>query len=222
MSRESAQILREAIGEAVTLSAWIKEKRPKRFTGVLRHKVAVALASLAIQHREAAVLLFMSEQPASAFALSRSVYEATFRARWMYLCATDKQCEDALRTGKPPSFEKTVIRGLQKLDPAASTAISKTKSSAWGGLSDFSHGGIQTIGRWISTGDVGPSYSDSDILKMIGFLDLHALLSSILIAEIGTLPVDEQNQKLKANVDSYARRSHMMRVLKSLPGTRPD
>lgn len=179
---ETSDAVNAAIDSSVELSEWITNNHPRSFTDAGNNKLAVAFFSIAIEHREAILCLLRHGARTSAFALARSVYEAGIKGSWAQYCATQEEHDRAFTTGVLPSLD-TMIRTLGKVK-AMRNVFSRSKQIAWNGLSDYAHGGMKQVIRWIGAEGVAPQHSDIEVQELMYFLDMHCLLACIGIVSI--------------------------------------
>lgn len=179
---ETSDEINAAIDRSLEISAWIKDNHPGSFTDTGSNKLAVAFFSIALEHREAILCLLRHGARTSAFALARSVFEAGIKGSWAQHCATDEEYDRAFRTGVLPTFD-TMVRKLSKIK-ATNSVFSRSKQLAWDALSDYAHGGMKQVVRWIGADGVSPQHNDIEVQELMRFLDMHCLLACIGIVSI--------------------------------------
>jgi hypothetical protein len=154
--------------------------------------------AMAIDHREAILLLVSAGARSSAYALLRSVYEACFRGLWTRYVASDAQLEQ-LRRGQLPSFE-SVVRALSKVpNPLSKRVFGGSKRLAWDAFCDYSHGGARQMRRFVSEDGIGPSHPDHELPGFLNLLDFLGAASHDGIldaASEGKAPPEALMQKL--------------------------
>lgn len=198
-----------AILESAKISDFMQEHQSTTFVETGRLHVAVALLSIALEHREAILLLARHSAWTSASALLRSEYEALIRGIHAHVCLTDEQLERIVRHGASPTLE-TVTAQLKELNPE-DDPFSACKRELWGLLSDYSHGGARQLSKWIGPENIEPTHSDDEILHLLWMINLFGLLASLQICEISGKNTAEYvalaGQHLDAERERQQRRS---------------
>jgi len=168
----------EALERSVRISDKLFENHPGLCDANSRADHATRLFGLALDHREAIILLVNVGARSSAYALVRSVYEACFRGLWVRYVATDQQLT-TMQQGISPKFE-SIVKQLSRIPGAAASEVfGKSKALAWDAFCDYSHGGARQLQRWQSGNDIGPSHPDHEIPGLLLLLDHLALAASI-------------------------------------------
>lgn len=144
---ETSPAVNATIDRSLDLSQWISDNHPATFTSDGKNRLAVAFFSIALDHREAILCLLRHGARTSAFALARSVYEAGVKGSWAQYCVTEEIHHHAFQTGILPTFEN-MVRQLGKVQ-ATNGVFARSKQLAWEPLSDFAHGGMKQVTRWI-------------------------------------------------------------------------
>lgn len=125
---------------------------------------------MAIDHREAILLLIAAGARSSAYALLRSVYEACFRGLWTRYVASEVQLQQLAR-GQLPTFD-TVVKTLSKVsNPLSKRVFGGSKRLAWEAFCDYSHGGARQLKRFVSEEGIGPSHPDHELPGFLNLLD---------------------------------------------------
>jgi len=126
-----------------------------------------AFMSLAMSHHEA--ILFLSEHKrfaSSAFALFRSLIEATYRGLFVAYLATPEQVTKIKDGGKPyPEFNTLTA----KLDELFKTDMfSQYGGEAWKTLNGLTHGGVEQLSNRVSAdAGFGSHFDDADVASML-------------------------------------------------------
>lgn len=168
----------ERVGRSRALSEWIRECHP----GSLKSKdsvLEVTLFSIALDHREAILLLLQAGARTSAFALARSLYEAFVRGAWAQHCATSEDRDRAYSTGVMPGLDK-MVRDLGKVGGEFFRA---SKDAMYGPLSDYTHTGMRQVVRWTGAEGIAPRHSDIETIELIDCVDVYAVLASMCLAK---------------------------------------
>jgi hypothetical protein len=125
-----APVVAKALEKSVRLSDTVCKGIDYECTFETRADHAIRYFALAIDHREAILLLITVGARSSAYALLRSVYEGCFRGLWTRYVASHLQL-DQMKRGHIASFE-SVVRGLSRLPvPLARRVFGGSKRLAW-------------------------------------------------------------------------------------------
>ena len=108
-----------------------------------RVQAAVATFCIVRDHHLAIAMLLESGLYASAFALTRPMYEATVKGVWLAHCATEERAESYAGGRELPDVKDLVEQILNSPVPAlVSDHLKKVKSRYWKPLSSFTHAGL--------------------------------------------------------------------------------
>ena len=171
----------KALNQSTSLSNFIQEHQPT--SGIEssgRVHVAVALFSIALHHREAALLLATVDAWPSVHALQRSIWEAFVRGYHAVYCLSEEQHNRMVQHRASPTME-TVVKELRELG-GHHRAFSESKSLLWESMSDYTHGGARQIARWLRTDTIEPQFTDEEKIDCLWLGDLHGLYASTLHA----------------------------------------
>lgn len=164
------------------VSDFIQEHQPTSFVETGRKHLAVALFSIALSHREAVLLLANFGAWASAFALQRSIWEAYMRGYHVQHCLSDEQ-HGRMQLHKASPTMETVAKELEGLGPEYAP-FGAMKRLIWEPLSDYSHGGVRQVSRWLRGGTIEPNYSDDEVIECLWFANMFGLYASVQICLI--------------------------------------
>ncbi|RYH37537.1 MAG: hypothetical protein EON54_19210 [Alcaligenaceae bacterium] len=179
---EHSQIVQDAIERSLQLSNWIVERHPARFEHGDGNTLAIAFYAIALEHREAIVLLIGHGARTSAFALARSMYEANLKGSWARYCASEETLIRAFDQGILPGFD-IMVRQLGKV-PGSENVFRRSKDMAWSGLSDFAHGGMKQVIRWVGEEGIAPRHTDVEVCELLALMNSYALISAAGIVDL--------------------------------------
>jgi hypothetical protein len=172
-------ILQTAFERSAQLSDWLQQVLHEQ--GTLdkgsRNAVSLAFVSLALDHREAFLLLVHEGARATAMAVTRPVLEGYIRALWAYELATDEELAQFMKGRLDPSLERTFQR-LRK-SSAPSLEVFEILRKHYRTLSDYAHGGGRQVSRWLHATDIEPRYSDEQMAEALHFVDVIGVLASM-------------------------------------------
>lgn len=174
-----------AADAAVQLSEALYKIHPSRFDATERADLAVRHLSMAIEHREAMILLVRHSANTSAFALLRPCYEALMRGMWAQFAASDADIHRAMVKGIAPSFD-TVTKQLSKQRDFKPFAA--VKKDVWSIFSDYAHGGPRQLARWGAPGSVEPTHSEEEIVSVMLLADVYGYHACITLHHIASSP----------------------------------
>jgi len=141
-----------------------------------RRMIALALAALCLEHRAAFLLLVKHGANAAAMTLTRAILEAHIRTLWAHEVATDEQIERFFAGQYDPKVEST-LQALKRKGPehCALFEILRTHHAT---LSDYAHGGPRHVSRWIQQGEIGPKYSEGQMIEALQLVDIIGVMSA--------------------------------------------
>lgn len=176
----------EALDAAMERSEFVSAeiRRTAGTSGILdgRDKLAMAYLSLAIEHREAVMLLVHHGAASSATALSRSLLEAFVAGAWIKYTPDVDRLEKIYSLRQPiPSFE-TMANKLRRIHPLGEWFEAfKSHYSTWG---SYTHGHKLMITRWIRTDSIEPRYRTGQLVELLRHSDIIGILAAAHREEI--------------------------------------
>jgi hypothetical protein len=173
-----------------------------------RSYLAMAYLNLALEHREALLLLVQQGAYASATALQRSLLEAAVTGVWIDSCATDEQVNGIFRLKFFPSnFDKMArkLRATHQLGEWFEVFRNHYKI-----FNDYTHGHNRQISRWLSSGSAGPRYNVGQMIETLHHSDLVGLVAAVQREKILDRPLGQ----LWALIETVLDRS---RIAKNMP-----
>lgn len=201
---ENSAALNRAIVTSVGLTAWLIQHQPANFKFTARNRIAGVFFALAMEHREAAMLLAQNGARSSCFALVRPVFEAYMRGEWAVACATDEELNRFVDGKYDPKLD-TIVKKLGQLPHFADGIFDTIRSSGWESLCDYAHGGIRQVSRWITADGIAPQHTDEEVMEVLHFNNLYGLLACVGIAGIAGLEGDIYLQKADELKIAYQR-----------------
>ncbi|MCR6699702.1 MAG: hypothetical protein NVV68_00350 [Dokdonella sp.] len=159
-----------------------------------RHRLGLAATDLLHEHARS-VLFLLTATPGgqsmvgSALALLRPMFEALVRS-WLILYSSSEQelkrhlSGDAL-AGHMRDWVARVERvGGLNHDGFMSIVLDRDRG-LWHMLNGFTHGGAEQLVRRIGPENIGPQYSEDDVVLALLFAAELSLISSVVALEIG-------------------------------------
>jgi hypothetical protein len=179
--------LEEAINRSATLSDSIHEILGTTASVTTRERLALAYFSLSMEHREAILLLVSIGASASATALHRPMLEALIAGAWIDACATDKEVDAMATLKRSPSKVVTMVTQLRKAHPLGDWF--RVLYEHYGVAGDYAHGHLRQLSRWLGKGEVGPRYSDGQMIELLWNAGTVGLLAAALRENLMGRPI---------------------------------
>jgi hypothetical protein len=177
--------LSHALDEAVDLSDWIDEHHPGQIGLTRAAKIAGPCFSIVLTHRAAIMLLLRFYCATSAFALLRSVYESLCRGLWAEKFLNTPEGAKHFKDVKGDLKIESVVKALDK--GTGEKVYSMQKQALYSALSDYAHGGLRQIRRWISQEEIAPQHTDEEVLEVLWLTNVFALDALAGIARMSEL-----------------------------------
>jgi hypothetical protein len=176
--KQHSASLESAIHRSAHLSDAIHEILGTTATVDARGRLALAYFSLSLEHREAILLLVDVGACASATALHRPMLEAIIAGAWIEACATDKEVEETATFKRAPSKVVKMVKQLRAIHPLGDWF--RVLYEHYGIVGDYAHGHLRQLSRWLGRDEVGPRYSDDQMVELLWNADIVGLLASSL------------------------------------------
>ncbi|NHQ93320.1 DUF6988 family protein [Janthinobacterium lividum] len=171
-----------------------------------RSYVALAYLNMALDHREAILLLVGVGAFSSATALQRPLLEAAITGLWVESCATDTQVEEIRRIERPPpKFDVAARKLIQSHDFGKWIEIFRGHYKIF---NDYTHGNERQLSRWLRSGTAGPCYDIRQMIETLHHTDLVGLLAAVQREKILDRPV----LNLSALMESVLERSRLAQM----------
>lgn len=197
------ELVQRALAFSKEVGDVMERHHPESTPSTPQASVAAAMFMLALDHRDAILLLIMHGVRSSAATLVRPAHEAYCRGFWALRVATDQQIA-ALSGDRPrlPTLE-TILKQLR--DVPSTAAIGKYQ--AWRATNDYVHGGSLHLSRMLSASEVGPQYPDHEAVEILEAADLCGLLACIgLNAACGLEPKELLSKLQELTLKRVSRR----------------
>lgn len=195
--------LQAALDASCALSDWLQQElhEEAKLQQGRREMISLAYANLALEHREAILLLIAAGASATAMAVVRSILESYALALWANELATDHELL-AFWAGRfnPPQVDAIMRRISKKLAPHGSSFEALRRH--YGVLNDYAHGGLRQVSRWIHEGEVAPLYSDGQMMEALRFCDTVGLMAAHARQRICDHPTEGLLERLAVLLNS--------------------
>ena len=183
--------LTQAIERAEAMHGFAIQSLPDTFTDENEDSLVAAFYSITEEHHAAILYLLRAGQfDGSAFTLARPLVDAAYRAHWLYACAKPEIVE---RIRKGENCYPGLINMANAIEKKLSTGGIFTSIAPYiNSLHEFTHGGMeQLLRRFDAAGNVRPSYSDADKVRLINASTAHFVALTIAWCQLSTgLDVD--------------------------------
>ena len=178
-----------ALDQSAAISSSFQEILGDKGDFERRPYLAMAYLNLALEHREALLLLVQTGAYASATALQRSLLEAAISGLWIDSCATDRQVDEILRIERSPPPFNTMAQKLRKSHEFGEWfEVFKNQYKI---LNDYTHGHNRQISRWLSSGTAGPRYDAKQMIEVLHHSDLVGLVAAVQREKILSRPLGQ-------------------------------
>jgi hypothetical protein len=191
----------DALDEAVDISDWIEEHHPGKIVLTRAARIAGPCFSIVLTHRAAIMLLLRYDCATSAFALLRSVYESLCRGLWAEKFLNTPERAKHFKAVKGDLKIESMVKALDK--GTSEKVYTTQKQALYTGLSDYAHGGLKQIMRWISEEEIAPQHTDEEVLEvlwMTNFFALDALAGIARLSELDTTAIDAKRAEYVAKL----------------------
>lgn len=166
----------------------------------LKSRVATACLEVALDHHHGITVLVVNQRLASAFALTRAVFESFLRGAWVAHCASDEQIEKFAMGWEPPKID-CLLAELEMNSGYDNKTLSTIKSSAWRTMCAYTHTGGLQIQRWQTETSVEPKYDGVEVEEVLAFVNIFACLSAIEL--VGISGSEAHFEALEQSLASY-------------------
>ena len=169
-------------------------------------RVVAACFDMVLEHQQAVTILTDFKLYGSAFTLARSAFEAYVRGVWLRNCATDEQWKEYLNDNFRTSFGK-LIDDIEKLDAYSTGTLLAAKNSCWDLLNSFTHTGLSQVYRRNTDEYIESNYSETDINKVVAFVNSISLLSGLEIVKMSEENLESVQLEFVQKMKDYANES---------------
>jgi len=196
--------LKKAIERSTELSDFLHRALGEKADLTARGRLAMAYLSIALDHREAILLLVSCGAYTSATALHRPLLEAVMSGAWVESSATDTDVEGIATFKRPQPKAVTMIKGLRKTHELGKWF--EVLYEHYGIVGDYTHGNVRQLSRWLGRDAIEPQFSDGQIIELLRHTNIVGLLAAILREKLADRPVTQLFEMLAMLTNTY--RSH--------------
>lgn len=153
-----------------------------------RGRLANAYLCMALDHREAILLLVHSGAHSSATALQRPLLEAFVTGAWLFASASEEEIQGMLGLTRPtPKFESMSQR-LRKTHDLGEWFEHFRKH--YDILGDYTHGHQRQLSRWLGSGTIEPRHHHEQMIEVLHHCDVVGLLAAVHREKIAGCSID--------------------------------
>ncbi|MCS4511509.1 DUF6988 family protein [Xylophilus ampelinus] len=154
-----------------------------QFTGSLRGRMVLGLASVVLEQQHAIVLLLRTRLNSAALALARAVTESLLKTQWMQSYATDEQVE-RLSEGVQEFPDLTrLIADVMAGDAVEGAWWAQWKLDNYRIVCDYAHTGRIQVSYWFNGNMVEPTHPVDELQTLAAHSTMLALLAAVCIAD---------------------------------------
>lgn len=176
----------QLIDKSEALTEWIRNiLHDIEVQGDIRSRLALGCLDLALEHREAIVLLISKKLYGSAFALLRSIFESYVRGIWLHRCAEEREVEKFTRDRLDKEFHE-LIQAIENIEDFSLGVLSRLKMQGWKAMNSYTHSGFQHVIRRMKADTLEPNYREEEILEALNCANALGLLSVLQVAFLST------------------------------------
>lgn len=198
---EQGSELKKVIEQSAELSDFLHEMLGEKAELTTRGRLAMAYLSISLDHREAILLLVSCGAHTSATALHRPLLEALISGAWIESCATDLEVGGIATFTRPQPKVVTMATQLRKTHELGRWFA--VLYEHYGIVGDYTHGHVRQLSRWLGRDDIGPRYSDGQMIELLQHANLVGLLTAILREKLAERPVTQLIEMMATLTHAY-------------------
>lgn len=153
--------------------------------GDLRSRCALGCLDIALEHREALVLLISHQMYGSAFTLLRSIFESYVRGVWLHRCATESEIA-AFKNDRLDHTFASLIQAIENIEDFSLGILSRLKQQGWKAMNSYTHSSFQHVMRRMTAETLEPNYDEGEIQEALSCANALGLLCVLQIAFLST------------------------------------
>jgi hypothetical protein len=150
----------------------------------LRSRLCAACFAVSQQHHNSILILLSRNPPlqATAFALLRLLTESTFKGLWLFHVASDEQVENYVQSGTKLDMASMIT----SVGKAAGVNEHQAIYKHWHSLSAYTHTAEFQVQRWLTTENIEPGYSASELSELVNLSGVVAELAFQTVLSISS------------------------------------
>ncbi len=154
----------------------------------------MAYLSLALEHREAILMLVVAQAYPSATALQRPLLEAFVAGVWILFSATDEHVEQICQRKKPVSKFETMAKQLKGSHPLGEWF--EVFRSHYDILGDYTHGHHRQISRIMGRAGITSRHSTTQIIEILRHSDLIGIMAALHREDLAGRPIERLSEMI--------------------------
>ena len=174
------------ISKSDELTCWIYTTLQNlEVQGDIRSRCALGCLDIALEHREALVLLISKRMYGSALTLMRSIFESYVRGVWLHRCAEESEIEAFINDRFDKAFND-LIQAIENVEGFELGILSDLKKQGWKAMNSYTHSGFQHVIRRMKADTLEPNYDEGEIREALDCANALGLLSVLQMASLST------------------------------------
>jgi hypothetical protein len=165
-----------------------------------RGRLAMAYLTLALEHREAILMLVTAGAYPSATALQRPLLEAFVAGVWILHSATEAHVEQMRQRKRPVSKFETMAKQLRESHPLGEWF--EVFRSHYDILGDYAHGHHRQISRMMGPAGITSRYSATQLIEVLRHSDLVGIMAALHREDLAGRPIERLSEMMDALMDS--------------------
>lgn len=171
--------IQAALDRSADLSTWLDSSiHGLDLPSADRETMAAVLFDQVHEHHKGIQSLLKSSLVGSAFSLVRPTFETFIRGVWLLRCASADEVKRFITKDKIKKRVEELIKDIEAHGGYKVGVLSRIKKQAWDAMCSYAHGGYLQAVRRITPGQIGPNYSEGEMLEVIRSADCFAMLAA--------------------------------------------
>lgn len=196
-------LLEDFVAKSEELVGWMDDYFAKvEIPAGVKCHLAMICFYIAVDHHRSMLILIRSGRYGSAFTLSRTVVESCVRGLWIYSHASDREIKHFHEEGEFITKFKAMLDIVESSKGQSKVAIEAMKTKLWKRLSGYTHTGLEQISRYVADGAIEPSFTEKDVIEMVGFVNWYNLGTAYRMS--ANLCLDNRELVFTAKIFSFA------------------
>ena len=145
------------LNKSEELTDWIRATlHDLQVQGDIRARCALGCLDIALEHREAVVLL-VTQKPYGSPGICASAFQiqSDVRGVWLRRCAKDRDVERFTRDKLKQDFNE-LIQAIEELKDFGLNFLSRLKKQGWTAMNSYTHSGFQHVVRRMTPVTMNP------------------------------------------------------------------
>lgn len=198
MKNQSSQDeFQQALDRSMSISEELQRILGREASLDNRGRLAMAYLSLALEHREAILMLVVAKAYPSATALQRPLLEAFVAGVWILTAATDEHVEQMRQRKRPVSKFDTMAKQLRGSSHPLRDWFEVFRGH-YDILGDYTHGHHRQISRMMGPSGITSRYSLTQLIEVLRFSDLVGIMAALHREDLSGRPIERLSDMMDA------------------------